>query len=71
MINIKAIFGKLVNGGRNGKKEREYYYKILKRAFRYDVLCVNNNFENTKNSDVPWIQVAREIGFRGNLWYEI
>ncbi|QKX06319.1 hypothetical protein HN014_15835 [Aquimarina sp. TRL1] len=62
--NLISVF---VNGGGNGKKEREKYYKILKRIFRYDTKCINNKYSQANtidnNSTTPWIEIAKmEIG---------
>ncbi|WP_062055741.1 hypothetical protein [Aquimarina longa] len=62
--NLISIF---VNGGGNGKEERTKYYNILKRIFRYDSKCINNNYSQSniidEDSSTPWVNIAKmEIG---------
>ncbi len=56
----------LVNGGGNGKKEREKYYKKLKRFLKLDTKCINNknsSVTNKNDSNTPWVKTAKgELG---------
>ncbi|KAB1067045.1 hypothetical protein F6U93_11525 [Tamlana haliotis] len=65
-VNIISTF---VNGGGNGKIEREKYYNVLKQVFRFDYTCVNNeNRQEIISGDkAPWIKFVYQeyLAFKG------